>query len=172
MFVEKSRHAAAFEKKKKKRKDLILSFIEKEFYDNVYKINQLQKLHFWSFWFCHHHERVPERQQVVGGVKKRFVLRCSKDRQGNQLITHTAVVCCNYLPVVSRKMLQFETKLPQHTFPSIPHNCFQHDSQIWAWQDCHTEMLEPVDQRKPVSAAGWFHLPPVTLRTDNDRRDF
>lgn len=32
--------------------------------------NQLQKLHLWSFLFCHNHERIMERQQVFDGVKK------------------------------------------------------------------------------------------------------
>lgn len=64
-----------------------------------------------------------ERQQVFYGVKK-LILCCSTYRQGNQLITDTAVVCCNYLPVVSRKMLQFETKLWPHNFPSVLHNNF------------------------------------------------
>lgn len=80
-------------------------------------------------------------------------------------------MCCNYLPVVSRKMLQFEAKLPQHSFLSVPHKLL--------WAQFHRfepdrivtpRCSKPVDQRKLVSAAAWSHLPPVTLRTDNNRR--
>lgn len=31
---------------------------------------QLQKLHLWDFLFCHNHEKITERKQVFGGVKK------------------------------------------------------------------------------------------------------
>lgn len=81
-------------------------------------------------------------------------------------------MCCNYLPVVSRKMLQFETKLRWQSSPSLLHSCFSTIHRWWTWQDCHTEMLGPVDQRKPVSAAGTLHLPPVTHGTDNNRQVF
>lgn len=103
MFAERFRHATAFKKKGKAP-----SFL-------LYKKN-------FIITFTWQLPRVPERQQVFGGVKKvcpsLLLLLYS---QGNQLITDTAVVCCNYLPVVSRKMLQFEAKLPRRSFLSVPH---------------------------------------------------